>query len=64
MDSKESIPPAYVACRYDNHIPTRFLTQINCLKIQALLLWEGGRGGGGQREGKGATVHSRKYQHD
>jgi hypothetical protein len=30
------------------------------------LLWEGGgRGGGGQREGKGATVHKRgrKYQH-
>jgi hypothetical protein len=31
-----------------------------------LLLWEGGRGGGGQIEGRGATVHNwdRKYQHD
>jgi hypothetical protein len=23
------------------------------------LLWEGGRGGGGQREGRGATIHKR-----
>ncbi len=30
------------------------------------LRWEGGRGGGGQREDRGATVHKRglKYQHD
>jgi hypothetical protein len=30
------------------------------------LLWEGGRGGGCQREGRRATVHKRgrKYQHD
>ncbi len=29
-------------------------------------LWEAGRGGGGRREGRGATVHkrARKYQHD
>ncbi len=35
IDSKESIPPAYVAC-YDNPIPTRFLAPIDCLKIPAL----------------------------
>jgi hypothetical protein len=30
------------------------------------LLWEGGSGGGGQREGRGFTVHKRgrKYQRD
>jgi hypothetical protein len=29
-------------------------------------LWKGGRGGGGKREGRVATVHERgrKYQHD
>ncbi len=37
-----------------------------CLHILYVLLWEGGRGGGGQREVRGATVHKkiRKYQHD
>jgi hypothetical protein len=35
IDSKGSIPPAYVAGRY-NPIPTRFLAPIDCLKIPAL----------------------------
>jgi hypothetical protein len=30
----------------------------HCLYIYTLnLVWEGGEGGGGQREGRGATVH-------
>jgi hypothetical protein len=39
VDSKESIPPAYVATRvgYDNPIPNRFLAPIDCFKIPALL---------------------------
>ncbi len=40
IDSKESIPPAYVAFagRYNNPIPTRFLlAPIDCLKIPALI---------------------------
>jgi hypothetical protein len=40
IDSKESIPPAYVAWRinqqYDNPILTRFLAPIDCSKIPAL----------------------------
>ncbi len=38
IDSKELIPPAYVAWRAgnDNPIPTRFLAPIYCLKIRAL----------------------------
>ncbi len=36
IDSKGSIPPAYVACRYDNPIPTWFLTPHDCSKIPAL----------------------------
>jgi hypothetical protein len=38
IDSKEWIPPAYVASRagYDNPIPTRFLAPVDCLKIPAL----------------------------
>jgi hypothetical protein len=39
MDSKEWIPPAYVAWRagiYDNPIPPRFLGPIDYLKIPAL----------------------------
>ena len=36
IESKESIPPAYVAWRvagrYDNPIPTRFLAPIDCFK--------------------------------
>jgi hypothetical protein len=35
IDSKESIPSAYVAGRYDNPIPTRFLAPTECLKITA-----------------------------
>ncbi len=40
IDSKESIPPAYVVwrVRYDNPIPTRFLVPIDCFKIPALFL--------------------------
>jgi hypothetical protein len=34
IDSKESIPPDYVA-GYDNHIPIRFLATIDCSKIPA-----------------------------
>jgi hypothetical protein len=36
-----------------------------CTVYTVRLLWEGGRGGG-QRKGRGATVHKRgrKYQHD
>ncbi len=40
-DSKESFQPAYVAYiagRYNNLIPIRFLTPINCSKIPALAL--------------------------
>jgi hypothetical protein len=38
IDSKELIPPAYVAYtgRYDNLIPTRFLASIDCLKIPTM----------------------------
>ncbi len=34
IDSKESIPPAYVAWRCDNPIPNRFLAPIDCSKFQ------------------------------
>ncbi len=39
IDSKESIPPAYVAMAgpYDNRMPTRFLAPIDCLKIPVLM---------------------------
>jgi hypothetical protein len=38
IDSKEWIPPAYVAVagRYDNPIPPRYLAPIDSLKILAL----------------------------
>jgi hypothetical protein len=40
IDSEESFPPAYIAwragTRYDNSIPTRFLTPTDCSKIPAL----------------------------
>jgi hypothetical protein len=50
MDSKESIPQAYVVCSlvdlYDNPIPTRFLAPIDCSKIPARardhFCWGGG----------------------
>jgi hypothetical protein len=37
IESEEPIPPAYVAPagRYDNPVPTRFLTPIDCSKILA-----------------------------
>ncbi len=35
VDSKESIPPAFVAGRYDNPITTRFLASTVLLKIPA-----------------------------
>ncbi len=37
IDSKESIPQAYVSWRagYDNPIPARFLAPMDCLKIPA-----------------------------
>ncbi len=39
IDSKQSIPPAYVAWRrrYDNLVPTRFLAPMDCLQIRAQL---------------------------
>ncbi len=49
------------------HPPTPHPTVSHTLSVYTVrLLWEGGRGGGGQREGRGATVHKRgwKYQHD
>ena len=44
IDSKESIPPAYVALRAGirqpyTAIPTRFLAPIDCLKIPAQDAW-------------------------
>jgi hypothetical protein len=47
----------------------RFMGSLKGLQIRALykcLLWEGGRGGGGRREGRWATVYKsgRKYQHE
>jgi len=41
IDSKESIPPAYVALagRYDNSIPTRLLAPIDCSKMSAQPSW-------------------------
>jgi hypothetical protein len=35
IDSKEPIPPAYVAWWAGNSIPSRFLAPIDCLKIPA-----------------------------
>jgi hypothetical protein len=48
----ESIPPAYVAWRYDNPVPARFLTPVDCSKIpaQSLPSFTGvGTRGGGRR---------------
>jgi hypothetical protein len=41
IDSKEWIPPAYVAWRagYNKPIPPRFLAPMDCLKIPALFAW-------------------------
>ncbi len=42
IDSKESIPPAYVAWQayeYDNPIPTRFLARIVVQKFQSRILF-------------------------
>jgi hypothetical protein len=40
------------------HSPTSPPTATHCLYILYVYFWEGGRGGGGQREGRGAQFTS------